>query len=151
MSINEQLERILNTPPLVSSPSLSRFLRYVVEETAAGRGGAIKEYTLGLNVFDRGDEFNPRLDPIVRVQARNLRARLDKYYAGQGAEDPIRIELPKGTYVPVFHFRTPTECESAPAEAASAGQDTENGKRPPRSMLAAVILGVLLFGLAAFW
>jgi hypothetical protein len=74
MSINEQLERILNTPPLVSSPSLSRFLRYVVEETAAGRGGAIKEYTLGLNVFDRGDEFNPRLDPIVRVQARNLRS-----------------------------------------------------------------------------
>src|SRR2546429_251109 len=116
MSLSEQLERILNTPPLVSSPSLSRFLRYVVEETAAGRGGAIKEYTLGLNVFDRGDEFNPRLDPIVRVQARNLRARLDKYYETQGPDDPIRIELPKGTYVPVFHFRT-------------AGTVSENGQQ----------------------
>src|SRR5215470_17746257 len=106
MSINDQLERILNTPPLVSSPSLSRFLRYVVEETVAGRSGAIKEYTLGLNVFDRGEEFNPRLDPIVRVQARNLRSRLEKYYETQGTEDPIRIDLPKGTYVPVFHYRT---------------------------------------------
>ena len=120
MSIHEQLERILNTPPLVSSPSLSRFLRYVVEETAAGRGAAIKEYTLGLNVFDRGDEFNPRLDPIVRVQARNLRSRLEKYYETAGAEDPIRIELPKGTYVPVFHFRTALASEAARAARCAA-------------------------------
>jgi hypothetical protein len=169
MSINDQLERILNTPPLVSSPSLSRFLRYVVEETAAGRGAAIKEYTLGLNVFDRGDEFNPRLDPIVRVQARNLRARLDKYYATLGTEDPVRIELPKGTYVPVFHFRTvetlsenghqTTDANSAPpAEPVSVmpappplSPVDENRKGPPRFMLAALILAVLLFGIAAFW
>jgi hypothetical protein len=168
MSINDQLERILSTPPLVSSPSLSRFLRYVVEETAAGRGAAIKEYTLGLNVFDRGDEFNPRLDPIVRVQARNLRARLDKYYQTQGTEDPIRIELPKGTYVPVFHFRTPgTVSENgrqAPAAAPTpAGPVSvmpappplspvdDNKKIRPRFVLAALILAVLLFGIAAFW
>src|SRR5215470_12548566 len=138
MSITEQLERILNTPPLVSSPSLSRFLRYVVEETAAGRGGAIKEYTLGLNVFDRGDEFNPRLDPIVRVQARNLRTRLNKYYETQGADDPIRIELPKGTYVPVFHFRTSEtlrESETAIAvpEQAAASLVSIMPAPPPRS------------------
>jgi hypothetical protein len=169
MSINEQLERILNTPPLVSSPSLSRFLRYVVEETAAGRGGAIKEYTLGLNVFDRGDEFNPRLDPIVRVQARNLRSRLDKYYETQGANDPIRIELPKGTYVPLFHFRTSeTVSENATLSASADSVPPtppisvmpappprspvdETRKGPPRFMLAALILAVLLFGIAAFW
>jgi hypothetical protein len=160
MSINEQLERILNTPPLVSSPSLSRFLRYVVEETAAGRGGAIKEYTLGLNVFDRGDEFNPRLDPIVRVQARNLRSRLEKYYASQGVDDPIIIELPKGTYVPVFHFRTvETVSQSAtPVQATSAmpappprSPVDEDKKRTPRFMLAALILTALLVGIAAFW
>ncbi|HTS62819.1 MAG TPA: hypothetical protein VMH28_12405 [Candidatus Acidoferrales bacterium] len=166
MSINEQLERILNTPPLVSSPSLSRFLRYVVEETAAGRGATIKEYTLGLNVFDRGEEFNPRLDPIVRVQARNLRARLDKYYENTGAEDPIRIELPKGTYVPVFHFRSSaTVSENGTAAAGSAAAPAvsvmpappprspvdENRKGPPRFMLAALILAFLLFGIAAFW
>ena len=169
MSINEQLERILNTPPLVSSPSLSRFLRYVVEETVAGRGGAIKEYTLGLNVFDRGEEFNPRLDPIVRVQARNLRSRLEKYYETQGNEDPIRIELPKGTYVPVFHYRT-EETVSASATGAINVNGTaavattsvmpappprspvdENRKGTPRFMLAALILAVLLIGMAAFF
>ena len=96
MSETEQLERILNSTQLVTSPSLSRFLRYIVEETLAGRSAEIREYTLGVYVFDRGDDFNPRLDPIVRVQARNLRGRMAKYYEGPGAEDPIRIELPKG-------------------------------------------------------
>jgi hypothetical protein len=171
MSINDQLERILNTPPLVSSPSLSRFLRYVVEETVAGRGGAIKEYTLGLNVFDRGEEFNPRLDPIVRVQARNLRSRLERYYETQGTEDPIRIELPKGTYVPVFHYRTEETMSRNAAEpvsgngtSAQAAATTsvmpappprspvdENRKGTPRFMLAALILAVLLIGMAAFF
>jgi hypothetical protein len=157
---------------------LSRFLRYVVEETMAGRSSAIKEYTLGLNVFDRGEEFNPRLDPIVRVQARNLRSRLDKYYLTQGAEDPIRIELPKGTYVPVFHYRTdetvsvngtaqlhtesaPTATSSATATSAPAtsvmpapppcSPVDENRKGTPRFMLAALILAVLLVGIAAFF
>jgi hypothetical protein len=171
MSINDQLERILNTPPLVSSPSLSRFLRYVVEETVAGRSGAIKEYTLGLNVFDRGEEFNPRLDPIVRVQARNLRSRLEKYYQTQGGEDPIRIELPKGTYVPLFHYRTHETAsengtrevcpETEPAAAVSTASVMpappprspvdESRKGTPRFMLAALILAVLLVGMAAFW
>jgi hypothetical protein len=170
MSINDQLERILNTPPLVSSPSLSRFLRYVVEETVAGRSGAIKEYTLGLNVFDRGEEFNPRLDPIVRVQARNLRSRLEKYYETQGVEDPVRIELPKGTYVPVFHYRTDETVsgngtheahpENEPAPVAISGSVMpappprspvdENRKGTPRFMLAALILAVVLVGIAAF-
>ena len=69
----------------------------------AGRASGIKEQVLGLEVFDRGHDFNPRLDPIVRVQARNLRSRMAKYYEGPGKYDPIHIELPKGTYVPLFH------------------------------------------------
>src|SRR5204862_4027580 len=105
MSEMDQLERILKNAPLVTSPSLSRFLRYIVEETLAWRSANIREFTLGVHVFDRGEDFNPRLDPIVRVQARNLRARVAKYYETQGAEDPIFIEVPKGTYVPVFHQR----------------------------------------------
>jgi hypothetical protein len=71
----------------------------------AGRSSSVKEYTIGSVVFGRGAEFSPRTDPIVRVQARNLRVRLERYYAGPGAQDPIRIELPKGTYVPVFVVR----------------------------------------------
>src|SRR5437899_8181920 len=114
MSEIDQLERILKSAPLVSSPSLSRFLRYIVEETLAGRSGNIREFTLGVHVFDRGEDFNPRLDPIVRVQARNLRARVAKYYETQGVDDPIFIELPKGTYVPIFHQRIPNPDATEP-------------------------------------
>jgi hypothetical protein len=105
----EQLERILASPGLESAPSLRRLLRYVVEETLEGRGGSLKEYTLGTSVFGRGEHFNPRIDPIVRVQARNLRTRLAQYYAGPGVSDAVIIELPKGTYVPVFHFQAEPE------------------------------------------
>jgi hypothetical protein len=122
MSETEQLERILNSAQLVTSPSLSRFLRYIVEETLAGRSAEIREYTLGVHVFDRGEDFNPRLDPIVRVQARNLRSRVAKYYEGPGAEDPIRIELPKGTYVPIFHRNMLEEELRAPETAVAATQ-----------------------------
>jgi adenylate cyclase len=102
-TIRSAVDRAVESPQLDSCPSLCRFLRYVVEETLAGRGANIKEYSLGLEVFHRGESFDPRLDPIVRVQARNLRIRLARYYAGPGANHPIRIELPKRTYVPVFH------------------------------------------------
>ena len=104
-SVTAQLERIVANPPLASSPSLCRFLRYVVEETLAGRSGSLKEYSLGVEVFERGEAFDPRMDPIVRVQARNLRVRLGQYYSGPGAADPVLIELPKRTYVPVFRSR----------------------------------------------
>lgn len=115
-SIRYQLERILASPMLDPCPSLCRFLRYVVEETLASRADAIKEYTLGLEVFERGSQFDPREDPIVRVQARNLRARLARYYAGPGASDPVRIDVPKRTYVPVFE--TLTSQRNAAGEAA---------------------------------
>src|SRR5438128_8499828 len=164
---NDQLERILKSAPLVTSPSLSRFLRYIVEETLAGRSGAIREYTLGVNVFDRGEDFNPRLDPIVRVQARNLRARLARYYEGPGGDDPIRIELPKGTYVPLFHKfpneRSAVVAEPAPGTeqdnaAASVSSSVMPAPPPqspvagargvPRYVIAVVILLVILIGIA---
>src|SRR5215831_7311803 len=178
MSEIEQLERILRSAALVTSPSLSRFLRYIVEETLAGRGSAIREYTLGVHVFDRGEDFNPRLDPIVRVQARNLRARIAKYYEGPGAEDPVRIELPKGTYVPIFH-RVNEEPEVRVPEALAVGDAAavaqmaqtpplpdDRGSMmpapPPRSpvaeprglqryLVAVVILLAILIGMAALF
>ena len=153
MSVNDQLARIIKSPPLVSSPSLCRFLRYVVEETLAGRASGIKEQVLGLEVFDRGPEFNPRLDPIVRVQARNLRMRMAKYYAGPGRADPIRIELPKGTYIPVFHEVGTVAERSAPGAAEVAADDvvvpSVSVKRRMwlRFLLAAVILMLILAGI----
>ena len=118
--VTAQLERILTSPPLESSPSLCRFLRFVVEETLAGRSCCLKEYSLGVVAFGRGENFDPRIDPIVRVQARNLRGRLGQYYAGPGAHDPILIELPKRTYVPVFHTRVEEKPEPEAAMAAPA-------------------------------
>lgn len=115
-SITSQLDRILAHPPLVSSPSLSRMLRYIVEETLAGREESITEFSLGVRVFNRGEEFNPRTDPIVRVQAHHLRARLARYYAGPGAADSLRIELPGRTYVPVLHAIEQASAASAEAE-----------------------------------
>jgi len=127
MSVNDQVARITNSPPLVSSPSLCRFLRYIVEETLAGRASGIKEQVLGMEVFDRGQDFNPRLDPIVRVQARNLRSRIAKYYEGPGQGDPIRIELPKGTYVPVFHQVGPVSGVALAGTAQSSGDPALRG------------------------
>lgn len=169
MSVYDQLARITNSPPLVSSPSLCRFLRYVVEETLAGRASGIKEHVLGLEVFDRGEGYNPRLDPIVRVQARNLRSRIAKYYEGPGAMDPIRIELPKGTYIPVFHQVGPVtpELAAAPAEVAPPGPVAASvcamPAPPPRSpvaakgpmrphfLVASLILALILAGITVLW
>lgn len=120
-SVLTQLERMLAHLPLVTSPSLSRFLRFIVGETLAGRGESITENSLAALVFDRPGDFNRRTDPIVRVQAHYLRARIARYYAGPGAADSLRIELPGRTYIPVF--RTVAQPESAPHQSAPSHPD----------------------------
>lgn len=99
--VTGQLQRVLASAAFVNAPILSRFLRYVVERSLACDGCALKEYTLGVEVFGRGPDFDPRIDTIVRTHARRLRARLGDYYRGAGRGDPILIEVPKGHYVPV--------------------------------------------------
>ena len=81
---------------------MCRFLRFIVEKTLDGHSADLKEYLLGVEVFDRPDSYDQRIDPIVRVEARRLRAKLDSYYAGDGKGAALRIELPKGSYVPRF-------------------------------------------------
>jgi len=143
-SIGTQLERILSARPLVSSPSLSRLLRYLVEETLAGRGTAINEYSLGVDVFQRGAGFNPRIDPIVRVQAHHLRSRLAQYYAQAGAGDPIAIELPARTYMPVFRVVQPPAppAVAMPAVAWPAVETPEAPPQPPVRRGSRIPLGV---------
>ncbi len=87
------------------SDRLKRFLMFIVRETAAGRGAQLKEYVIGVQVFRKEDSFDPRTDPIVRVQARRLRAKLVRYYRDEGRADPTLIELPKGGYTPVIKRR----------------------------------------------
>ena len=78
------------------------FLEYTVKEVLAGRGSLIKEYLIATDALGREDSFDPRLDPIVRTQARKLRGRLAQYYENEGKGDPIRIEFRRGSYAPVF-------------------------------------------------
>src|SRR6476660_7107985 len=80
----------------------------VVERTLNGRPELLKEYNLGLEVFQRPPDYDPKIDPIVRVQARRLRSKLDEYYASEGAEASFLTQIPKGAYVPVFEARKPS-------------------------------------------
>jgi hypothetical protein len=100
--IRTELQKVLASTELVHCPQLQRFLNFVVEEELAGRGDQLKEYVLAVGVFGRPADFDPRLDSLVRVEARRLRAALEKYYAGNGSGDPIVIELQKGAYLPSF-------------------------------------------------
>jgi TolB-like protein/Flp pilus assembly protein TadD len=105
-AVADALQRLLASPQFAGSPRAARFLRFVVESALAGRGDGLKEYVLGIEVFDRAESFNPRIDTIVRVEAVKLRKRIQQYYRGPGRKDPVLIEVPKGTYVPQFRLRT---------------------------------------------
>lgn len=100
--VEAQLQKILQSPAFRSAPRHSRFLAFVVRKALAGQADSVKEYSIGLEVFDREADFDPAADPVVRSEARRLRFRLAEYYRTHGTLDPIHIDLPKGTYVPVF-------------------------------------------------
>ncbi len=104
--IRSQLERILRSRAFIQSHRIRRFLQFIVEESLLGQPHRLKEYLIGLEVFDRRDAFDPRVDSIVRVEARRLRHKLEEYYRTEGREDLIRITLRKGSYVPIFEPRT---------------------------------------------
>ena len=106
-AIREQLDKLLNSQALAGSDQLKRLLRVSVERTLDGQGDSTKEYTLGVEAFGRSEGYDPKTDPIVRVQARRLRTKLHEYYAGEGAGDPIVIDIPKGGYIPAFRARPP--------------------------------------------
>jgi hypothetical protein len=100
--IREQLERILVSHEFRSSKRSQDFLRYVTDHTLQGQADSLKERTIGIEVFGRSTSYDPSDDATVRVKAGEVRKRLGIYYSGEGARDPIRIELPSGTYVPEF-------------------------------------------------
>jgi serine/threonine-protein kinase len=106
--VREQLDKMLGSGIFIRSVRLCRFLRRTVELTLAGEAGQIKEYALGRDVFDRQQGYDPRIDSIVRVEANRLRKKLREYYQERGAADPVSIEFPQGSYVPVFRYLTPS-------------------------------------------
>jgi hypothetical protein len=100
--IRGALSRLLSAQGLRVSDRNKRFLRYVVEEFLAGRGGRIKSYSIALDVFGRPANFDGAKDTIVRTEATRLRAALAQFYTEAGVGEPLRISIPPGGYVPRF-------------------------------------------------
>ncbi|HML13617.1 MAG TPA: hypothetical protein VK456_09945 [Xanthobacteraceae bacterium] len=125
--IRAALERVVASDVMRASPQLAAFLRFVVEAELEGNSDRIKGYVIAVEVLKRGTQFNPQIDPIVRVEATRLRRTLERYYAGAGAEDPIVIALPRGTYVPTFTRRAAASLQ----ESTRAGAAPSEGALPP--------------------
>ncbi len=120
----QQLERILASATFQQVGRLKRFLDFIVRESIEGRGDELKEYVVGVQVFGKEPSFDPRTDPIVRVQARRLRARLDRYYRDEGQQDELVIDLPKGGYAPVARRREARASTKQSLGAAFASRNT---------------------------
>ena len=103
--VRVELDRILRQPEFQSSPRLSSFLRFVVEETLDGRASRLKAFTIATSVFGRDEGFDPQTNPIVRVEALRLRRMLDQYYVAAGVDDDVEIRIRRGSYVPEFTHR----------------------------------------------
>src|SRR5205823_12707103 len=123
-AIRQYLDRILASATFQQVDRLKRFISFIVSEAIAGRGDQLKEYVIGVQVFGKEASFDPRTDPIVRVQARRLRARLVRYYREQGQHDEVVVELPKGGYAPVFKRRDPALTPRRSIAATLANRNT---------------------------
>lgn len=140
-----QLDRLLSSTLFRYSERLTRFLRFVIEQSLKGETGQLKESVLAIEIFDREASYDSRIDSIVRVEARRLRDKLEKYYQTEGQDDPVVITLPKGSYVPVIALRAGAQ---GGAEAAVLPQT-----RPPLKLaLGFSFLALILCAVAlAYW
>lgn len=124
--VEDELARVLGSVDFNASERNRNFLRHVIEETLAGRSGRIKAYSIATSVFGRDERFDPQHDAIVRIEANRLRRALEHYYLTGGRDDPLRIEIPRGSYVPAF----------LPAAAQPLPARRKNGQ-PPSILVAA--------------
>jgi hypothetical protein len=112
------VQRIVATPTFARSTFLTNFLVYVCDRELRGKVEEISEYQIGVQALGRPDNYNPGTDNIVRTDARILRKRLEEYFEGIGKEDPLRVSIPRGRYVPVFHENQRTGTQTPAAGAA---------------------------------
>jgi TolB-like protein len=130
--VRAHLEALLHDAALAISDRNRRFLAYIVEETLAGRGDRIKAYNVALTAFDRTDDFDPQTDPIVRIEASRLRRALEHYYLTAGKTDPLRIEIPKGSYVATFGYAEPDPAATQEIERAHSAEPVPQAIQRPR-------------------
>ncbi len=101
-TFRSHLERILQSSEFKATDNQRKFLSFVVNETLEGRASQLKGYTIAVDVYGRSEKFDPQMDPIVRLEAGRLRRALEHFYLTAGKNDPVRIKIPKGSYVPTF-------------------------------------------------
>jgi TolB-like protein/Flp pilus assembly protein TadD len=147
--IEEQLARLLASESFSGALRSQGFLRFIVGEALAGRQDRLGGYTIGVEVFERSEGFDPQTDPIVRVEAGRLRRRLEHYYLAEATDDAVLIEVPKGHYVPTFSDRVAGESDSEP-RGVGRGLDERPASRHRRlrgAMAALILVLVVALGL----
>ena len=129
--VRAELRRVVESPQFDCSERNRRFLEYVVEETLSGRADRIKGYNIATTVFGRDVSFDPQLDPVVRMEARRLRRSLERFYLTDGKNIGVKIELPKGGYVPLFQ-----QCAHPQISSRTCRPEERFGRtRAPRARL----------------
>ncbi len=146
-----QVERILASRAFLNVRRSQEFLRYVVMKAADGQEDEVKEYTIGIQVFRKSPDFDPRIDTLVRTEASRLRSRLERYYATEGTGDDLVVEIPKGHYVPQFSRRISEAGEESTREVEESASIARTvHPRASRPWLRnGIVLG--LAGAAIFW
>jgi hypothetical protein len=140
-----QIDRLLNSHVLHGSESLCKLLRYLAEHSLDHPGSPVKEYQIATEVFGRSPNFDPQSDSTIRVQAGRLRLKIAEYYAAEGADEPIQVKMPKGSYVVSFHPREPTAVrQQALSPSARHGDIAAGGKANGNWKLASLALLALL-------
>src|ERR1700758_3505184 len=132
-----QIEKLLSSHALHGSESLCKLLRYLADHAWDHPGTSPKEYQIATEVFGRQSNFDPHLDSTVRVQAGRLRGKLAEYYATEGAEDPILVDFPRGTYALAFHERP---AGAGRNHGSTLHESSAEAAQTPRKWFAAVLL-----------
>ena len=140
-----QFEKLLGSRVLHGSESLCKLLRYLSNHSQEHPGVSPKEYQIATEVFGRHQDFDPHLDSMVRVQAGRLRAKLAEYYAVEGSEDQLLVEIPKGTYALTFRTRPPSASRAKPAaESRPEPSASSNPLQLPFRWVAALVLFAMI-------
>src|SRR5215468_801067 len=125
--IRQTMDRILNSRHFSQAPKKRKFVQLICDYHLAGRAKEINEHLIGLEVYERNDRYSPAEDPVVRVAAHDVRKRLEQYYLHEGRNDQVRLEIPVGSYEPVFKLASDvlaeTETHSAGAQVPAQIQD----------------------------
>lgn len=150
--VMKSLDRVLTSDEFASSPNLRKFLSYIVEQTLNGKDADLKAYSIAIDAFNRSEDFDSQIDPVVRVQAGRLRKNLTEYYNGSGATDPIRIEIPRGSYKPIFNkqYSNPNDKDASNISSfetpkPSKGKNARTTKYSIAALTAALVI-VLFVG-----